>query len=40
MATIKKWFQCSDCRSFFCPSCMDRFCLFCRKPVREIPVKA
>ncbi|MFH1726030.1 MAG: hypothetical protein ABII00_15590 [Elusimicrobiota bacterium] len=36
MAANKRWFQCSKCHAWFCPSCMDRFCLFCRAPVNQI----
>jgi len=36
MALVKKWFQCTNCQSIFCPSCMDRFCLFCRAAVKPI----
>ncbi|MBI3552930.1 MAG: hypothetical protein HY077_10480 [Elusimicrobia bacterium] len=36
MALIPKWFRCTKCESWFCPSCMDRFCLFCKAPV--VPV--
>lgn len=35
MARVSKWFQCSGCQALFCPSCMDRFCLFCKGPVKE-----
>ncbi|MBI5243676.1 MAG: hypothetical protein HY922_08350 [Elusimicrobia bacterium] len=37
MASVKRWFQCTKCGAWFCPSCMDRFCLFCRGPVEEKP---
>ena len=36
MGGIKKWYQCTKCKVWFCPSCMDRFCLFCKGAVREI----
>lgn len=32
-AQVKKWYQCSSCGAWFCPSCMDRRCLFCRAAV-------
>jgi len=35
MALVRKWFQCKKCSAWFCPSCMDRFCLFCRGEVLE-----
>lgn len=31
-----KWFQCTGCKALFCPSCMDRFCLWCKKPTKDI----
>ncbi len=34
MARVAKKFRCSKCQSWFCPSCMDRFCLFCKGPVQ------
>jgi len=35
MALCTKWFQCEKCQAWFCPSCMDRFCLFCKGAVQE-----
>jgi hypothetical protein len=37
MAVVPRWFKCSKCESWFCPSCMDRSCLFCRAAVQEVP---
>lgn len=37
MARVTRWFQCAGCRAWFCPSCMDRFCLFCKGAVRDVP---
>jgi len=35
MAQIKKCFKCGSCGAWFCPSCMDRFCMFCKGAVKE-----
>ena len=37
MARQKRWFRCSKCKAWFCPSCMDRFCLFCKAKVDQVP---
>ena len=37
MSKANRWFQCTKCRAFFCPSCMDRFCLLCRGKVDQVP---
>lgn len=34
LARVSKSYQCSKCGAFFCPSCMDRFCLFCKGSVQ------
>ena len=38
MAKANRWFQCTQCSAFFCPSCMDRFCLLCKGKVDQVPV--
>lgn len=40
MARANRWFKCSGakCGAWFCPSCMDRRCLFCREAVDQVPV--
>ncbi|MFA6093222.1 MAG: hypothetical protein WCU88_11070 [Elusimicrobiota bacterium] len=35
LASTRKSFRCTRCKAYFCPSCMDRFCLFCRAPVEK-----
>ncbi len=35
MARVPRWFQCGKCKAWFCPSCMDRFCLFCKGAVQQ-----
>ena len=35
MATANRKFKCSKCAAQFCPSCMDRFCLFCKGAVKQ-----
>ena len=37
MVFANRWFQCSKCKVWFCPSCMDRYCLFCRGEVLQEP---
>jgi hypothetical protein len=36
MVLVKRWFQCSGCRAYFCPSCMDRYCMYCRAEVKQV----
>jgi hypothetical protein len=40
MARVPRWFKCEKCGSWFCPSCMDRFCLFDKGAVKETPKPA
>ncbi|MBI5208512.1 MAG: hypothetical protein HY927_00900 [Elusimicrobia bacterium] len=35
----KKFYRCSGCQAYFCPSCMDRFCLFCKATLKEYTVE-
>lgn len=35
LALVSKWYKCSKCGAWFCPSCMDRFCLFCKGAVEQ-----
>jgi hypothetical protein len=35
LAWLKRWFQCSKCGAWFCVSCTDRFCMFCKGAVEE-----
>lgn len=37
MERVPKWFKCAKCAAWFCPSCMDRFCFFCKGAVKETP---
>ncbi|MBI5622295.1 MAG: hypothetical protein HY924_00805 [Elusimicrobia bacterium] len=30
-----KFYRCSSCKAYFCPSCMDRSCLFCKGSLME-----
>jgi len=36
LALVSKWYRCEKCQAWFCPSCMDRFCMFCRGAVKQV----
>ena len=40
MVTAKRWFRCTKCKAWFCLSCMDRFCYYCRGAVQETTTNA
>ncbi|MFH2202870.1 MAG: hypothetical protein ABIJ96_07135 [Elusimicrobiota bacterium] len=36
MAHFKKWFRCDKCGVWYCPSCMDRYCMLCKGPTKQV----
>ncbi|MFA6004240.1 MAG: hypothetical protein WC881_09245 [Elusimicrobiota bacterium] len=34
-----KRYQCAACGAWFCPSCMDRHCFFCKGEVKDVPAQ-
>lgn len=36
LTAASKRHQCSRCKAWFCPSCMDRYCLFCKGEVQRV----
>lgn len=36
MAQFKKWFRCSGCEVWYCPSCMDRYCMLCKAATQQV----
>lgn len=35
LSLVSKWYRCKICTSWFCPSCMDRYCRFCKGEVED-----